>query len=60
MCFFEDPFGFICFCTICPPRQGYLFLGLGKFSAPICSYEFSAPSLTGDLYDAIVRALDIA
>ena len=52
--------GPLCFCTVCPPRQGYLFLGLGKFSAPVSSYEFSAPSVTGDLYDAIVRALDIA
>ena len=59
MCFFVDHFGFICFCTICPLRQGYVFLGLGNFSSPISSYEFSDPSLLGDLYDTVVCALDI-
>lgn len=50
MCFFEDPFGFICFCTVCPPRQGYLFLGLGSFCSCFFMWVFCSISYWGSVW----------
>ena len=40
-------------------QTGIFVSRVRELSAPISSYEFSDPSLPGDLYDTVVWALDI-